>query len=157
AANLTDSYSDVPGSLVVNKSIAGPAAGRQGGIAIAMSCGGAALPELDVAAGAPAGTVSHVYPGIAVGATCSIDEVVDGHTDSTAVAVTGSGQSVTVPAGGTATVSITNAYVDLVGTLIVQKTILGAAAADHSRVSVRVRCDRETPELPAFVIGPGGA
>src|SRR5207248_3223575 len=101
-ANLTDSYTDVPGSLVVNKSIAGPAAGRQAAVTIAVSCNGASLVPFVIAAGTNAGTVSNAYAGIAAGSTCTATEDVDGHTDSTVVAVTGSGHSVTVPAGGTA-------------------------------------------------------
>ncbi|MFL5926001.1 MAG: DUF5979 domain-containing protein [Gaiellaceae bacterium] len=153
-ATVTDSYSEAPGTLVVEKEITGPAAGRQGSITIAVSCNGAPLPPFVIDAGTSAGTVSNAYRGIPAGTTCTVTEDGDGHTDRTGVVASGSGQIVTVPAAGTATASITNAYIDLVGTLLVQKTILGPAAAARSLVSVHVDCDGGPGGLPAFVIHP---
>ena len=99
-AAVTDRYTDVPGSLVVNKTIAGNAAGKQGQVTIGVTCGGTALPDFVIPAGADAGTVSKTYTGIAAGSSCTIDETADGHTTTVSVKQIGSGQQVTVPAAG---------------------------------------------------------
>jgi hypothetical protein len=72
---ITDTYSFV-GSLLVRKTIAGPAAGQQGPITIHSECDGTAL------------TPDFV-----------ITEKADTHTSTVSVVVTGSGQTVTVSPG----------------------------------------------------------
>ena len=67
-----------PGELTVTKTIAGPAAGQQGAITISVSCSGTALPDFVIPAGAPAGTLSRSYPGIAAGSTCTVTETGNG-------------------------------------------------------------------------------
>ena len=53
-----------PGSLVLKKTIAGPAAGSQGQVVIHASCNGTALtPDLTIPAGAHAGD-THTYHDI---------------------------------------------------------------------------------------------
>src|SRR5204863_7352091 len=101
-----------PGSLEVRKTIAGPAAGRQGAIRIDVSCDGGArpLPDFTIDAGAPAGTTSRRYSALPAGAVCTVTETVDGHTEAVTVAVSGSGRDVTIPAGGLATVGLADTY-----------------------------------------------
>ena len=48
-ANLTDTYSQVPGSLVVTKDITGPAAGSQGPVSIEVSCNDSPIGTFDIA------------------------------------------------------------------------------------------------------------
>ena len=67
------------GSLVVQKTIAGPAAGSQGQVTIHTVCGGQALtPDFVVASGTPAGTSSRTYTGIPSGSVCTITETANG-------------------------------------------------------------------------------
>ena len=89
------------GSLVVQKTIAGPAAGSQGQVTIHTVCDGTALtPDFVVASGTPAGTSSRTYTGIPSGSLCTITETANGteRTTNVLVDVTGDGQQVTIPA-----------------------------------------------------------
>ncbi len=52
--HITDTYTHATGSLVVSKLVAGPAAGNQGEVTITVSCGGTALADFVVPAGADA-------------------------------------------------------------------------------------------------------
>ena len=55
--------------------------------------------------------------------------------------VTGDGQTVTVPADGTATATITDTYTLAHGSLIVHKTIDGPAAGQQGEIVIEVSCD----------------
>jgi TQXA domain-containing protein len=149
---LSDSYTDTPGTLVVNKTIAGNAAGHQGPVTIGVTCNGTALADFDIPAGADAGTVSKTYTGIAAGSTCTIDETADGHTSTVGVKQVGSDQ-VTVSAGGAATASLTDTYSNNPGTFEVKKTIAGPAAGSQGEITIISTCDGE--QLPPFVIPAG--
>jgi len=110
-ADLTDTYDLVPGSLVVTKTLAGPAAGQQGRVAILVSCGGPPnVFAFLIDAGTPGGPVPRTYEDIPAGSTCLVAEVVNGGTDTVAVEAAGSPQRVTVPVGGTATANLTDTF-----------------------------------------------
>ena len=68
-AKLVDTYSDEEGSLIVEKTISGDAAGSQGPVTIQVSCdkGTPSLPDFDIGAGTGAGSVSKTYPRLAGG------------------------------------------------------------------------------------------
>ena len=154
-ATVTDTYTEVAGTLVVRKTIAGPAAGGQGQIVIVPTCDGVQLPAFVIPAGTASGDLSHSYPGIAAGASCSAAESVDGHTDTVAVESSGSRASVVVPANGTARVNLVDTYSDLGGSLVVEKTITGAAAGSQGPITIQVNCDHGAPALDDFVIPAG--
>ena len=156
-ASLTDTYSDNPGTFVVSKTIAGPAAGRQGEITIISTCDGVQLEPFVIPAGKDAGEVTRTYTGIAAGADCSAVETVDGHTDTVGVESAGGKESVVVPANGTATEKLADTYSGEEGSLIVEKTISGDAAGSQGAVTIQVSCDRGTPSLPDFDIAPAPA
>ena len=63
--DLSDLYTDVPGALVVTKTIGGPAAGKQGEITIVPTCNGTKLAAWVITAETAAGSVSQTYPAIA--------------------------------------------------------------------------------------------
>ena len=157
-ANITDTYSFVPGSLIVSKAITGPAAGSQGQVTIAVSCVEAdvatPLPDFVVPAGAT-GTQSETYSDIPAGSKCTVTETADGSTSTISVTITGSGQEVTVPAGGTASANLTDTYSAVPGSLVVNKTITGPAAGLQSQVTISVSCVGVTTPLPNFVIAAG--
>ena len=93
---IKDIYYHV-GSLLVRKTIAGPAAGQQGQITIHSECHGKALtPDFVIPAGTPAGDQTMQYDNIRVPAKCTVTETVDGHTSTVSVDVVGSGQTVSV-------------------------------------------------------------
>ena len=129
------------GSLVVQKTIAGPAAGSQGQVTIHTVCGGTALtPDFVVASGTPAGTSSRTYTGIPSGSLCTITETANGteRTTNVMVDVTGDGQQVTIPENSTETATVTDTYDFVPGSLTVVKTIAGcrggtARAGHHPR------------------------
>ena len=153
-AGITDTYGPAAGSLRVAKTIAGPAAGKQGAVTVQAVCNGSPLsPALRVPAGAPAGTHSHTYHHITAGSACEVTETAAGSNQSVAVKVTGDGQHVTVLAGSTATAALKDTYSHAAGSLVVAKTIAGHAAGHQGSVRIQVVCDgiRLTPEfkLPA--------
>ena len=114
---IVDNYTDAPGTLIVNKTIAGGAAGEQSAVTIGVTCGGTAQPDFVIPANAAAGSVSKTYTGIAAGSSCTVTETVDGHTTTVSVVQTGSGQQVTVAAGGAATANLSDTYTEVPGTL----------------------------------------
>ncbi len=162
AAHITDTYGDAPGSLLVTKSIAGPLAGQQGRIAIHVVCNGTAVsPDFVIGAGSAAGSVSHSFDGIPAGSACTVTETADGGTTTVAALVSGSEQTVTVPAGTVVPVSLVDVYgqplggVDedvapplggsgpfqpIRGYLKVIKTMTGAGARQHGHIEILVDC-----------------
>ncbi len=143
------------GSLVVEKTVAGPAAGHQGPVTIVVECGGIVLsPAFSIDAGAPAGTSSHTYSNIPAGSTCTVDETHDGHTSAVTVTVTGDGQQVTIPSGSSVTAKITDTYDYVPGQLVVNKSIAGPGTGLQGEVVIRPTCSGTA--LPAFTI-PAGA
>jgi hypothetical protein len=107
---IDDIYSDGPGSLIVTKTLTGPAAGQQGPVSILADCGGPETFSLDIPAGTPAGSVPQEFDSIPAGSTCTVQETVNGGTDTIAVDPAGSPQTVTMPAGGTASVALTDSF-----------------------------------------------
>ena len=110
-ATITNTYDYLPGTLTVNKVIAGPAAGSQGPVTIHVACDGTALtPDFDIAAGKPAGTYSQTWTGIPAGSTCTVTEPVNGSTSTVSVTTVGSPQDVTLEPAQGAEATITNIY-----------------------------------------------
>ena len=81
------------GSLIVTKTIAGPGAGAQGDIHIAVTCNGTALPEFVIPAGTT-GTVTQTYDNIPTPATCTVTETVDGSSAAVTVVTVNGSQTV---------------------------------------------------------------
>ena len=155
-AEITDTYTFANGSLIVNKTIDGPAAGQQGEIVIQVSCDGNSLEDFVI----PARTTaphSKDYTDLPAGSRCTVLETADGSTGTVAVVKKGSGTVVTIPAGAEATVDLTDTYGS--GALVVNKTITGRAAGSQGEVRIAVSCDEagaQTPQ-PDFVIPAGTA
>ena len=63
-----------------------------------------------IPAGTAAGTVSRFFNELPAGAACTVAETQNGHTDTVAGAGQGSGQTAVIPAGGTATASLTDSF-----------------------------------------------
>ena len=81
------------GSLIVQKTITGPAAGKQGAVTINVRCGGVLVGDpFDIPAGST-GTMSKTYDNIPVGTSCTVTEIHDGQTSTVTVEVDGSGQT----------------------------------------------------------------
>ena len=152
---ITDIYRHV-GSLLVRKTIAGPAAGQQGHVTIHTVCNGRALtPDFVIAAGTPAGEQTKQYDRIRVPAKCTVTEAADGHTSAVSVVVDGSGKTVSVPAGDIAEADISDTYGLVPGQLEVTKTIVGPLAGQQGTVVIHTVCNG-TALTPDFVI-PAGA
>ena len=116
AVSLMDVYDDGSpaadsGRLTVTKTIAGPAAGRQGAVAILVACGG---PVYNFAFLIPAharpGSVSRHFEDIPSGSRCTVTEAADGHTNTVDVAARGRATTVTIPASGSAAVDLTDRF-----------------------------------------------
>ena len=73
-----------PGSLVVKKTIAGPAAGLQGPVVVDVACdAGGPRPPFTIPARASPGTRSHTYEDIPTGAHCTVIETANGSVAGT--------------------------------------------------------------------------
>lgn len=153
--HITDTYSFI-GSLLVRKTIAGPAAGQQGPITIHSVCGGTALtPDFVIAAGTGAGDQTMQYDNIPAPATCTVTETADGSTSTVSVVVTGSGQPVSIGPGDIAEADISDTYGLAPGQLEVTKSIAGPLAGQQGQVVIHTVCGG-TALTPDFVI-PAGA
>ena len=97
---------------MVNKTIAGPAAGQQTQVGILVACGVPNFFPFLIPAGTPVGSFPRAFTGIPAGATCTIYEVLDGSTAAVDVTVTGNQQQVVITPGGTATVDLVNTIVE---------------------------------------------
>jgi hypothetical protein len=154
ATHITDTYTPAAGSLLVRKTIDGPAAGQQGDITIHTVCGGNALTsDFVIGAGASAGDHFKRYDGIPAGTSCTVTETADGHTSAVSVAVVGSGRTVSVPAGHAVEADISDTYGLRPGQLEVIKTITGPLAGEQGKVVIQTVCNG-TP-LTDFVIPAG--
>ena len=78
-ATISDSYTLANGSLIVHKTIDGPAAGQQGEIVIEVSCDGNALEDFVIPAGTT-GPQSKDYQDLPAGSQCTVTETADGST-----------------------------------------------------------------------------
>lgn len=138
------------GSLVVQKTIAGPAAGSEGQIVIHLDCDdGVARRDFIIPAGTSAGTTTRTYRHILAGTTCTVIETSNGAVVGTDVVVTGDGQEVTIPAGGRETVDVTDTYTAVPSpgpsSLLVTKTIAGPLAGRQGPITIHVACNGTAP------------
>ena len=141
SATITDTYAEIPGTIVVPKILTGPAAGRQGDITISATCDGTPLPDIVIPAGTPAGLQTPAFHNIPPGATCTVTETADGTTDTvTASVLPADSQTVTVPAATTVAVPFIDTYHDTPGTLLVVKQISGAGAGKQGQIELLVDC-----------------
>ena len=100
------------------------------------------------AAGLQLPALNNVPPG----ATCTVTEAADGATSIvTATVLPRSTQTVTVPAGRTVVVPFINISTDSPGTLVVSKTISGAAAGKQGPIAILVDCGQPLNQY-AFTI-----
>src|SRR5262249_45277796 len=151
-AHITDTYNRVPGSLLVRKTITGPAAGQQGEITIHTVCDGRALtPDFVIPAGTPAGDQTRQYDQIDAPASCTVTDTAAGSPSAVSVVVDGTGQTVSVAAGRIAEADITDAYGLRPGQLEVTKTIDGPAAGQQGEVVIHTVCSGGAL-TPDFVI-----
>ena len=162
AVNITDTYGSAPGSLLVTKSIGGRLAGSQGRAVIHVVCDGSALtPDFVIPAGSGAGNMSQSFDNIPAGASCTVTETADGSTATVDATVSGSGQTVTIPAGTVVGAHVVNVYhrpftaggaIARTGTLRVTKVIAGPAARRRGTVAILVACG--PARTFAFLIRP---
>ncbi len=147
---------EAPGSLVVQKTITGPAAGHQGAVTIHTVCNGAALmPDLTIGAGAT-GSPSKTYDDIPAGFVCTATETVNGSTSTVGVTVSGSGQDHTILSGSPVTANITDTYSYLPGSLTVNKVIAGSAAGSQGAVTIHAVCGSTALEHRTSPSSPEG-
>ena len=154
-ADVTDTYSFVPGSLEVTKTINGPSAGKQGQVRIQVDCGEQVdTPDFLIPAGAT-GPQTHTYDDVPANTVCLVTETQDGSSSTAAVTVKGSPGRATIAPDETATVEITDTYAPAPGTLVVTKTINGALAGSQGPITIEVKCGATS--LPTITIPAGTA
>jgi Domain of unknown function (DUF5979)/Thioester domain len=108
--HVTDVYEGAPGSLIVTKKFEGSGAHQHGRAAILVACGGPVDVFTFVIPAHTAGSVSRAFDGIPAGSRCTVTEVAVGRTARVTAVAIGKRQTVTIPAGGTATVHITDKF-----------------------------------------------
>ncbi len=114
-ADISNLYTDVPGKLVVTKTIAGTAAGRQSPIEILIDCGTPAQTySFTIPAGAPADTVTGLIDEIEAGSTCTVTETADGSSSTITVVAVGGGQTATIGAAGVSQADLVDTFSDVV-------------------------------------------
>ena len=144
-----------PGSLVVNKTIAGPAAGSQGPVVIHVDCtDGKTRPDVSIPADAHAGDTPTTYGDIPAGTLCTVTETANGSTKAVHVVVQGDGQTKTISPDESATVNITDTYDFVPGSLVVRKTIAGPGAGQQGAITIDTVCNGKAL-TPDFVIPAG--
>jgi TQXA domain-containing protein len=143
------------GSLIVTKTIAGPAAGSQGRVVIHVACDGADYPDFVIDPGASAGDRTKTYENLPAGSTCTVIETSNGSNGATTVVITGdNGKPVTIPSGKSATAHITDTYGFVPGSLLVRKTVAGPGAGQQGEIRIHTECDGKAL-TPDFVIPAG--
>jgi Domain of unknown function (DUF5979)/Thioester domain len=165
--DVTDTYTPIPtpspGSLLVTKTIAGPASGEQGPISIQVVCNGTAFPDFTILGGTAAGSYSQSFGPVPAGSVCTVTEIADGGTATVTALVSGNGQTVTIPADEVVPVNVMDVYENgpspapdvATGILKVTKTIGGPAAGKQGRIAILVACG-DAAHTYAFLI-PAGA
>jgi TQXA domain-containing protein len=145
------------GSLMVKKTIAGPAAGSQGLVVIRVKCNDNVRRFPFVILPHARGTKSRTYRNIAAGTTCTVTEAINGSVVGTKVVVIGGGQQATIQSGRTETVTIKDIYYH-VGALLVRKIIGGPAAGQQGQITIHSVCNGKslTPDLVIPARAPAG-
>ncbi|MCR2763362.1 thioester domain-containing protein [Microbacterium sp. zg.B48] len=138
-------------SLTVNKAFAGAGVGQQGASQLTVDCGDGVARVADIPQGASTAQV-FTFEGIAVGATCLINEPATGETTAVTV-TTDAPQSVPIPEAG-ATATITNTVTVRPGALDVTKVIAGPQAGLQGEITLDVVCGTALSET---VVIPAGA
>ena len=129
---VSDTYTDISGQLVVNKTIAGDGAGHQGAVTIHVACTGVAAtltPDFTIPAGGSSD--SKTYPGLPPGTPCTVTETADGAITGVVDVTTdiSPAQPVTISPSGSVSVDVTDTYTLVTGSLVVTKTIAAGGAA----------------------------
>jgi Domain of unknown function (DUF5979)/Thioester domain len=142
------------GSLVVKKTILGPAAGHQGRVIISVECTDGVSRSPFIIRPRAHGFRFRIYRHIPAGTMCTVSETANGSTTAVTVTVSGDGQTPTIPAGKSETVTIKDFYRFVPGSLVVRKTIAGPGAGMQGEVTVHTVCNGKALN-PDFVIPAG--
>src|SRR5262249_26979960 len=141
-------------SLLTRKTVNGGAAADHGEIRLEVMCGNERLDDFVIAAGA--GSRERRFDGIAAGTTCTVYEIEDGSSSGVHVEITGD-RTVEIPASGVGEIHLLDTYtaslIEGFGSLIVSKTITGAAAGRQGAITTGVTCGGAA--LPDFTIAAG--
>ena len=141
---VSDTYTDISGQLVVNKTIAGDGAGHQGAVTIHVACTGvdaSLTPDFTIPAGGSSD--SQTYPGLPPGTSCTVTETADGAITGVVDVTTdiSPAQPVTISPSGSVSVNVTDTYTPVTGSLVVTKTIAaGGAAGLQGQIVMHVDC-----------------
>ena len=139
---VTNTYALNPGSLTVNKEITGFAAGQQAEVVLQVTCTRGGAPTLDRTITIPAGTTGvtgTTITDIPANSACEVTEPTTGETAELAVG-TDLPDTVTIPAGGALSATVTNTYSLKPGTILFTKFFSGEAAGTQGDVQVEVTC-----------------
>ncbi|WP_461169861.1 DUF5979 domain-containing protein [Arthrobacter sp. Z1-15] len=141
-AVVGNTYTFIAGSLVLNKVLAGEAAGAQDEIQLNVVCLSGDVEVLNETVTVAAGTTapgSWTFDAVAAGAECVVTEPVTGSTTEVGVTTDLPG-ILTIVGGQEVAGTVTNTYGFNPGVITVTKAIAGEAAGQQGEVRLAVRC-----------------
>ncbi|MCC3297990.1 DUF5979 domain-containing protein [Arthrobacter caoxuetaonis] len=157
-ATVANTYTFLPGTLAVTKTIAGEAAGAQDEVVITVVCTSGETEVVNDTINIPANATEVTpteYGDLPAGTSCVVTETSSGETPNIAVETIGTG-TFTVPAAGSVEAAVTNTYTFRTGVLAVRKLIEGAAAGQQGEVTLSVVCTGGST-LSTTITIPAGA
>ncbi len=138
---VTNTYSFKPGGLVVTKVVAGDGANLRGSITINAVCDGTSVGSVTYPPDATLDPL--VVSPLVAGASCTVTETANGAIPGVVdVSTVITPSPVTIPAGGNASVTVTNTYTSVLASLTVVKATAGA---DEFRGSITIAAECTTP------------
>ena len=99
-------------------------------------------------------TLTHTYQDIPAGSSCTVTETSNGATTTVTASVAGANQTVMVPAGTLASLSITDTFSPAPGAVNVVKTLTGPGAGSQGLVGILLICSAPI-QVFAMVIPAG--
>ena len=156
---------DVPvpatGTLAVDVTVAGPAAGRQSAIEVLASCAGGPSAAFTLPAGATGTHRVGVIGGVPVGTECAVTQASAGeNADAELASATIVPATVTIADATTAIITVTDTYVVPTppsGSFQVVVAIAGAAAGAQGAIGVEARCGTGADAIAEPFTIPAGA
>ena len=162
---VTNTYTPAPGGLVVTKVVTGDGAGLRGPVTVDVLCDGSPAGSITYAPGAELEPLE-IAP-LPAGASCTLTESSDGGIPGVVdvTTLTSPAQPVVIPAGTNTSVTVTNTYTSVLGSLTVVKETAGLAEF-RGQVTIEAVCTPPTGDpvtaiesypprspLPPLVVG----
>ena len=157
---VTNDFTHNPGKLIVDKSIIGGAADHRDAITVHASCTGdpARSGSWTIEAGQTPSEAGfpHTITDVPAHAMCTVSEHPDGSNSAADVVATfDPSRTVEIPPGGEATVHVTDDFTHNPGKLVVNKSIIGAAADHRGPITINASSTGDPARSGSWTIPAG--